>query len=317
MSFIELLLQKGLISHHRPIITPLAGGVSCETFLVQEEGRPAFVAKRALDKLKVQEIWHADISRNLYEQRYLTYVCTHFPSFVPTVLAAYPDDNLLILEYLDGDYKDWKHQLMHKKFNSSIAKNLGTMLAKIHNLSWHDQIVRKQFDSQQNFYQLRLSPYFVHLKGKHPDLTKTIDNLCAELLDKQECLIHGDFSPKNILVSGDHVKIIDCEVAYFGCSLFDVAFMLSHLLIKYVHLHAFECINLADDFLEHYQNNFSHQLNEEKLSCLLAFLILARIDGKSPASYLNADSTGRLSSNALTIIRQERFSIHMIKEVIT
>ena len=52
------------------------------------------------------------------------------------------------------------------------------------------------------------------------------------LVTCRSVLVHGDFSPKNLLVSGDRLVIIDCEVAWYGDPAFDLAFLLNHLCLK-------------------------------------------------------------------------------------
>ena len=48
----------------------------------------------------------------------------------------------------------------------------------------------------------------------------------------EKALVHGDFSPKNILADGGDVVLLDCEVAHWGDPRFDLAFCLSHLSLK-------------------------------------------------------------------------------------
>ena len=44
--------------------------------------------------------------------------------------------------------------------------------------------------------------------------------------------MHGDVSPKNILVGPDGPLFIDSECAWYGEPAFDLAFCLNHLLLK-------------------------------------------------------------------------------------
>ena len=47
-------------------------------------------------------------------------------------------------------------------------------------------------------------------------------------------LVHGDVSPKNILVGPDAPVLLDAECAWYGDPAFDIAFCLNHLLLKAV-----------------------------------------------------------------------------------
>jgi len=45
--------------------------------------------------------------------------------------------------------------------------------------------------------------------------------------------VHGDVSPKNILVGPKGPVLLDAECAWFGEPAFDLAFCLNHLLLKW------------------------------------------------------------------------------------
>ena len=47
-----------------------------------------------------------------------------------------------------------------------------------------------------------------------------------------EVLVLGDYAPKNLLAYPDGVFVIDLEVAHLGAPAFDVAFLLTHLVLK-------------------------------------------------------------------------------------
>ena len=45
----------------------------------------------------------------------------------------------------------------------------------------------------------------------------------------------GVIDPKNILVAGDHIFIIDFEISHYGDPSFDPAFLICHLVLKAFH----------------------------------------------------------------------------------
>ncbi len=115
---------------------------------------------------------------------------------------------------------------------------LGGLLA-----AWHAQTLARRrpssrrFDDVEAFEQLRVEPYH-----------RTVDAALAaawsgrsaryveEMLDRRLCLVHGDFSPKNVLVGEDDALwLIDFEVAHVGDPAFDLGFMLNHLMLKAIH----------------------------------------------------------------------------------
>lgn len=104
--------------------------------------------------------------------------------------------------------------------------------------------------------------------------------------------MHGDFSPKNILVNGEQVLLLDHEVACYGDPAFDIAFMLNHLLLKRLVFSNAEPgdSKLPKVFWDHYfqQLNIKQSIDLKiRTIHLLKMLMLARVDGKSPAEYLD------------------------------
>jgi Ser/Thr protein kinase RdoA (MazF antagonist) len=107
-------------------------------------------------------------------------------------------------------------------------------------------------------------------------------------------LVHGDFSPKNLLVGPQGPVVLDAECAWFGDPAFDLAFVLNHLLLKgvwkphwrsgYLHLYA----TLVDAYSRHVAWEAWEAL-DARAAALLPGLLLGRVDGKSPAEYLTGD----------------------------
>ncbi len=109
------------------------------------------------------------------------------------------------------------------------------------------------------------------------------------------CLVHGDFSPKNILTNGAREWALDWEVAHLGDPAFDLAFLLTHLITKA--LHRPECAtalrSLGDTFLNAYRSTAARPIDLPYLGALVAALVLARIDGTSPVGYLDEPARQR------------------------
>src|SRR5260370_6275096 len=54
------------------------------------------------------------------------------------------------------------------------------------------------------------------------------------MLETQEDICHGDYSPKNILTHAQGFTLVDYETAHFGDPTMDLGFFLSHLMLKAV-----------------------------------------------------------------------------------
>ncbi|MBC7927077.1 MAG: phosphotransferase [Bryobacteraceae bacterium] len=296
----------GLIADPAAVsIQPLTGGVSSEIALIREPGRRSFVAKRALSQLRVSEEWYVDLSRNGFECDYLEYVGHVLPHSVPAVLAR--GDGWFAMEYLDTqEHANWKSLLLSGDVQAIHSARAGETLARIHQFSYHSSEARKTFHSFDNFHQLRIDPYFVTTARRHPNLAAAFQEASDQLTQTSECLVHGDFSPKNILVSASRLIVLDCEVAWFGDPSFDVAFLLNHLLLKSLY-HAPANRGLADSieaFLTSYFTQWPAQRDslEQRTARLLPLLLLARVDGKSPAEYLTNDNRNHIRKVAPKLI---------------
>ncbi|MGL6261510.1 phosphotransferase family protein [Vibrio sp. WXL103] len=303
------------MSNDRATATPLTGGVSCEIYLIKD-GERRFVAKRALEKLRVKQDWFACTSRNLYEQRYLKYVGQRFPHYVPKILHALEQERLFVMEYFPEQFKDWKKYLMKRKLDAQVSHQIATALADIHLVSWRDREAIDLFDSDENFHQLRLSPYFESLKARYPTLSPLIAQTCKEVAETKYCLVHGDFSPKNILVAGQKIKVVDCEVAWYGDPAFDVAFMLHHLLLKSHHFNDPNYLVLASDFVNTYRDVLGEEkfdlVDEKRVAKLTLLMALARVDGKSPVEYLSQYQQQSVREWCCSAIEKQQFNLETI-----
>jgi aminoglycoside phosphotransferase (APT) family kinase protein len=303
-AFTDCLRKEGIIKSAIVSLTPLTGGVSSEIYRV-DDGPDVFVVKRALAKLKVAADWHADTSRNAFEQAYIQYVERICPSWVPQIRQPQSDAGHFAMEFLDG-FSNWKEDMLGGVFAPQIAAAAGEILGRIHAVSWDDPEVARDFDAIENFDQLRIDPYLRATALKHPTLAPPLLAEANRLRQSRQCLMHGDYSPKNMLHRNGRLVILDCEVACHGDAAFDLAFLLNHLMLKALY-HAPLKTNLPVLF-EAAQQSYTQALGArapsvlEATARLLPMLLLARVDGKSPVEYLNADKQERVRQFAQPFI---------------
>lgn len=285
---LEVLRTAGLVKGAAPLATPLSGGVSCDIWCIEGTGR-RFVVKRALPKLRVAAEWFADTSRNQHEQEYLRYVAQVLPDAVPAVLLNGAD--FFAMEFLGDGYADWKKQLLSGETDPETAQAAGMILGRIHSRSWLDEQAGRRFANDRHFFELRIEPYLLQTADKHPDLAEVIRGEARRLEATKCALVHGDYSPKNLMVAQGRLVVLDCEVAWFGDPAFDVCFLLNHLLLKSLFRpgKARDVIGLVAAFLESYGTELGQERSGTVFRVcptLLLCLLLARIDGKSPVEYL-------------------------------
>jgi aminoglycoside phosphotransferase (APT) family kinase protein len=290
--FVRTLRRDGLLRHPGATLTPLADGVSSEIFRV-DDGGDSFVVKRALPKLRVKDDWLADVGRNRYEQLYIQYVARLLPSAVPALRPGPLDRGYFAMEFLGAQFTSWKQMLLRGQVRVEDAVAAASMLGAIHAHSASDSEAARQFDTTANFIQLRIDPYLLTTGRRHPGLRALFDAEAERLASTRQCLLHGDFSPKNLMISPSRMVLLDCEVAWYGDPAFDLAFLLTHLLLKGLY-HAPRQLGfepMCQAFWRRYVEVAGHAIDaqalEPRVARLLLMLLLARIDGKSPIEYLS------------------------------
>lgn len=285
-----LLIRDGVVRSPEAVLTPLPGGVSSAIFRVDDENR-TFVVKQALEQLRVAQPWFADVSRNQFERAFLEYVAQVRPDAVPRVFESAPEAGYFSMEYLEG-FATWKDDLLRGHFDRRLARSAGALLGEIHAHSWNDPTAERLFASTDNFDQLRIDPYLRATARVHADLAAPILEESKRLRATHRCLVHGDFSPKNLLHRDGRLVVVDCEVAWYGDPAFDLAFFLNHFYLKslYHHPHSDSLIELAEAAAAAYQAANPHAgAMTADAARLLPMLMLARVDGKSPVEYLTRE----------------------------
>ncbi|WP_164821744.1 phosphotransferase family protein [Paenibacillus koleovorans] len=269
------------------VIERLSGGVSCSVWKVTA-GAERWVVKQALPKLAVEVDWFADVQRIEREQQAMLAVEPHMPAgTVPRILHSDADNHLYIMTCAPEEAVTWKSQLMNGEFRERTARHAGEVLRIMHECSRRELSPEQQgaFEDLSFFRELRIEPFHQYLLMKHPHLTAEMNTLIADLLECRTCLVHGDFSPKNLLVDRHHqVIVLDYEVAHWGNPVFDLAFTSAHLLLKGWALHKqADAFRLMHVFLQAY--GYRHE-RESRLTGHTGALLLARIDGKSTVDYI-------------------------------
>jgi len=259
----------------------LSGGVSGDVVL----GDDGLVRKRFLPRLKVEMEWLSDPRRVFREIDSLkAWSRIAGPECVPQVVSVEPEEFGYTMTYAEGP--SWKDLLLAGEVRRSIAHELGRRLALVHRRP--DAEARRALAGPGFFHSLRVEPYYETVARRHPDLPIRADFA-------SETLVHGDYSPKNILVHKDGLWVLDHEVAHWGDPVFDLAFMLNHLTIKAFIFSDARYADAGRAFLDAYGPT---PALEARTMVHLAVLMLARVDGKSPLAYLTEEQRTRLRAHA-------------------
>jgi 5-methylthioribose kinase len=291
-AIIRKLRETNLISDSEIKTIPLKGGVSSDIFLVKD-GSDRFVVKKAREKLNVKDDWFSDPKRNRVEREFAVFAGKLLPGAVPKLLYADDDLDFFVMEYLGpADFSNWKALLLDGFFDENTILKAAVLMADLHRLTFKSEEAMQTFQKKSYFKTLRTDPYLVTTGERHPEFSEIFFEEADRLNRWSETLIHGDFSPKNILTGKQRVVLLDHEVACFGDPAFDLAFMLNHLHLKMLWhtVRQKQCKNPAPLFWMEYADRMPTELSEpiiQRTGKLLLLLMLARIDGKSPVEYFN------------------------------
>jgi tRNA A-37 threonylcarbamoyl transferase component Bud32 len=283
--------------------TPLTGGVSSDIWRVDLPGRSICI-KCALPQLKVAQPWHAPVERNAYEWAWINFAAKHCPDNVPTPLASDAAQGIVAMSYLEpARYPNWKRLLLDGIVDAAVAAAVAAIVARLHAASAGDVTIANAFRSDAIFRAIRLEPYLLATATRHPALAGVLQSLVQRTATTRIALVHGDVSPKNILLGPRGPVILDAECAWYGDPAFDAAFCLNHFLLKCAARPA-----RADAYLRCYAAFADAYLGlvtwepraaiEARVASLLPALTLARIDGKSPVEYLTDERDRQRVRNA-------------------
>jgi Ser/Thr protein kinase RdoA (MazF antagonist) len=199
---------------------------------------------------------------------------------------------LLAMEYLDlAEFPIWKQLLLEGEASIETASSVAAILARLHAASAGNPEIAARFDTGDAFYALRVEPYLLEAARRNPEVAEALQGLAERTLDACIALVHGDVSPKNILVGPHGPVFLDAETAWYGDPAFDLAFCLNHLLLKCLVRPVWRDNYLAcfHSFATRYLTSVSWEASAElegRAVHLLPALLLARVDGKSPVEYL-------------------------------
>ncbi|MEZ5560284.1 MAG: phosphotransferase [Pseudomonadales bacterium] len=283
----------------------VTGGVSSEIWQVCD-GAQHYCAKRALPRLKVRARWEAPVSRNAEEVRWLRTARRWVGETAAAVVAADADAGIAVLEWYDpGRWHNWKQLLLGdpgaRLQAPDVARHLGELLGRIALRSSTAPELAAEFANQSLFDALRIDPFFRCLLPRHPPLAALVDQLEAP----GRTLIHGDFSPKNLLVDATgSIRILDAECATWGCPGFDPGYLMAHLLLKHSATGDPLLLAAARAFWAAYLTGIGERFADIEINAgrVLLGMLLARIDGKSPVDYLSAALQDSLRRRALELL---------------
>ncbi len=313
----RIFVSLGLAGADEPVrATALTGGVSSGIYRVDLlSGR--YCLKQALPRLKVAKEWNVPVERVFSEIDWLRCVQAIAPGQAPRVLGQDDATKSFVMEFLGPEHRNWKSELLDGRADLGVAHAVGDLLGRIHAATAGDANLAARFATDANFHAIRLEPYLVEAARVHPALADGLLATVERTAGTRRVLVHGDVSPKNILIGPHGPVLLDAECAWYGDPAFDLAFCLNHFLLKSVHLPAcaldlMACYRaLARAYRPHVRFEPTEAL-EARVALLLPGLALARVDGKSPVEYLEPPQRESVRSMAIALLRDTPATLEQI-----
>ena len=280
-------------------ICTLAGGVSNKTVLVERTSAgEAWVLKQALPKLRTKADWFSDPARIRREALALRWL----PQLAPpgTITPLVFEDQaqyLLAMQAVPRPHENWKTMLLAGRVEPGHVVQFGRLLGQIHRHGYDRRgEVEPLFGDRSFFESLRVEPYYAYSATQVPAAAPFLDDLIENTRRRRLTLVHGDYSPKNVLVHQDKLILLDHEVIHFGDPAFDLGFALAHLLSKLhyrtdVPSRQFLFPDAAIGFWWNYRKEVSAVAWADDLELWAVRhalgCLLARVAGRSPLEYLD------------------------------
>ncbi len=294
-ALVPYLRTHGLLTPGEQVVCErLAGGVSNRTVRIKRTQTPHLVIKQALSKLRVPVDWFSSPQRIHREYAALGVFARLLPGQVPRVLFQDRACHIIVITEIPRPYVNWKVNMMQGNVSVQHWREFGQMLARLHmSTTQPSQTLPRELHDRTYFRSLRLEPYYTYTGTQVPEAQAFLQTLVQETMHQRLCLVHGDYSPKNILLAQNRLWLLDFEVCHVGDPAFDVGFALTHALSKghYLAAQRWQLQEAGVQFWQAYraQRNLCPRDPGLESRCVHHTLacLLARVAGRSPLEYLD------------------------------
>lgn len=312
--------------HIGPNETPscrrLDGGVSNRTVLVEREDGDAWVLKQSLGMLRVSVEWYSDPERIHREALGMKWLERLLPKgSVPKLIFEDRDLNILAMQAIAPPNPTWKELLLRGELERRHVVGFAELLATLHRTSHEEsRTLRPVFGDQRFFETLRIEPFYQYTGARVDSSADFMRNLVSDARNYRLALVHGDYSPKNVLVHNGRMVLLDHETIHYGDPAFDIGFSITHLLSKGHFLQDMReaFADAARLYWEVYRENIDgapwiegleQRAVRHTLGCLAA-----RAAGRSPLEYLDEASRRKQIEAVCTLMSNVPGGMHELTD---
>ncbi|MGH9093329.1 MAG: phosphotransferase family protein, partial [Acidimicrobiales bacterium] len=137
------------------------------------------------------------------------------------------------------------------------------------------------------FDDLRLDHFYRATAARRPELADLLGSLVRETAaHPARHLVHGDLSPKNVLVAPGPPVLLDWEVVHAGDPAFDVGMLSAHLALKALRDQPAGGRAATVGALRAFWDAYEGPADTGRSLRHTGAVMLARLFGKSPVDYL-------------------------------
>jgi 5-methylthioribose kinase len=296
----DYLIRQGRLSPVDPVeVTSLAGGVSNVVLLVRSRRAAPFVLKQSRSQLRTRADWFSRLERIFREADAQRALSRLLPAgAVPEVLFEDRENYCFAMSAVRSDHAVWKRQLLSGQVVPAVFEGAGRLLADIHARTLGKRDLLADADDTSVFRELRVDPFYRRIADVHPVIQPAVAALIDSMPRHACCLVHADFSPKNLLIHAEGLTLVDYETAHYGDPAFDLGLFFAHLWLKAVAVESARAsiiVGIEAAWREYCRQAMALHARFEALVPELsrravphwAACLLARLDGKSPVDYLD------------------------------
>ncbi len=292
-----------------PRYSVLGGGVSCATVRIDFADGRSWVVKQALPRLRVEVEWLSDPARIHREALAMDWFGRTIPGSVPSLVFEDEAAALVAMTTVPAPHRRWKDMLLAGEVEGDHVHQFGELLGVIHRTGAADAAAAAVRFEERSFYEsLRLEPYYAYSATRRPEAAPFLEMLVAETRSHRWTIVHGDYSPKNVLIHDGRIHLIDHEVIHWGDGGFDLGFAFAHFLAKSHHVagaHDDFC-DAARWFWQSYRGGgplppaagpgYEARVVRHAIGCTLA-----RAVGRSPLEYLTERQRARQAAACISL----------------